>query len=333
VETGKRVRSIIGGLLYEGSFNFPIPLVGISVADFNYRHTDAQLSIFFAGPILAANLSKQYHSRYRLGLDLALSALPETNRIYSGSSELKTESFYSFEETTGVRAAWQPTLNLSLSGALHIAYNRFLTTSDTDKAFVLPRNGITLTPSFELKYARTGYMFKAGGSFTNRVHWRDFGLPQTLQDQGRNQFDKYYAEFNKDFYFGKFTKTGFSLGYYGGDKLDRISRYRTSFLSEPRIKGIPSGTDSFDNVGVASIYHGINIFDFLKIEGSYNHAWTRTWRESRSVKGYDGLEGDFGIAGPWSTYLQGTITYALAGNLDRYNSRWGVYLMIYKPLR
>jgi hypothetical protein len=333
VETGKRVRSIIGGLLYEGSFNFPIPLIGISMVDFNYRKTGAQLSVFFAGPILAANLSKQLNSRYRIGLDLALSGLPENNRIYSGSSELKTESFYSFEETIGVRATWQPTLSLSLTGSVHMAYNRYGATSDTDKAFVLPRNGVTLTPSFELKYARTGYTFSAGASLTDRINWRDFGFAQTPRDRSRNQFDKYFAEFNKDFYLGKFTKAGINLGYYGGDKLDRISRYRTSFLGDPRIKGIPSGTDSFDTVGVGSVYYGFNIFDFIKLEGSYNHAWTRNWGESRHFKGYDGLQFDFGTAGPWSTYLQGTITYALAGNLDRYNSRWGVYFLIYKPLR
>jgi hypothetical protein len=332
VETGKRVRSIIGGVLYEGSFDFPIPLAGISLVDFNYRKTGTQLSVFWAGPIIAANLSKQWKSRYRIGLDLALSGLPETNRIYSGDTELKAENFYSFEETTGVRASWQPTLNLSLTGAFHVAYNRYRATGDTDKAFILPRNGVTLTPSFELKYASTGYMFSAGASITNRADWRDFGSAQNSQDQGRNQFDKYFAEFSKDFYFGKFTKTGFNLAYYGGDKLDRISRYRTSFLGEPRIKGIPSGTDSFDNIGVASVYHGINIFDFIKLEGSYNHAWTRNWGESRHFKGYDGVECDFGTAGPWSTYLQGTLTYAIAGNLNRYNSRWGVYFLIYKPL-
>jgi hypothetical protein len=333
VETGKRVRSIIGGVLYDGSFNFPVPLAGISQVDFDFRKTGAQLSVFFAGPILAANLSKQWKSRYRIGMDLALSGLPGTNRIYSGSTELKTESFYLFEETVGLRATWQPTLNLSVTGSFHLAYNHYIATGDTDKAFVLPRNGFTLTPSFELKYAHKGYLFTTGASSTNRTNWREFGLAQTSRNPSRNQFDKYYAEFSKDFYFGKFTKTGLNLAYYGGDKLDRISQYRTSFLGEPRIKGIPSGTDSFDSVGVASVNHGINIFDLIKLEGSYNHAWTRNRGESRHFKGYDGLQFDFGTVGPWATYVQGTVAYAIAGNLDRYNSRWGVYFLIYKPLR
>jgi len=42
---------------------------------------------------------------------------------------------------------------------------------------------------------------------------------------------------------------------------------------------------------------------------------------------------DFGTAGPWGVYLQGMLTYAIKGNLERYNSRWGLYLIIFKPLR
>ena len=43
------------------------------------------------------------------------------------------------------------------------------------------------------------------------------------------------------------------------------------------------------------------------------------------------MEFDFGTAGPWGTYLQGTITYALHGNIERYNTRWGAFLVIFKP--
>jgi hypothetical protein len=332
VDTGKRVRSLVAGLLYEGSFDFPIPLAGFSKADFNYRNTGAQLSYIFAGPVLAGNISKQWKSRYRLSVDFALSALPSNNRIFSGNRELKTEGFYTFHETTGFRATWQPTLNLSLTGSFYIAYDQFRTTGDTDKAFVLPRNGITLNPCLELKYARKGYLFNAEAEITNRVGWKNFGLPQDLGGPVRDQFDKYYATFTKDFYLGKFTKTGLSLAYYGGDRLDRISRFQTSFLSEPHIRGIPSGTDSFDNIALASAHYGFNILDVVKFEGSYNHAWARNKGESRDYKGFDGMQFDFGTVGPWATYLQGTMTYALAGNLDRYNSRWGAYLLIYKPL-
>ena len=69
----KRIMSLVGGAMYEGTFNFPIPFAGISIADFDFRHTGAQLSTFFAGPILVSDLSKQYRPKFRLAVDLALS--------------------------------------------------------------------------------------------------------------------------------------------------------------------------------------------------------------------------------------------------------------------
>jgi hypothetical protein len=40
-----------------------------------------------------------------------------------------------------------------------------------------------------------------------------------------------------------------------------------------------------------------------------------------------------GIAGPLGTFVQGTFSLALRGDLDRYPTRWGCYLMILKPMK
>ncbi len=84
----KRVEALIAGAMYGGTFNFPIPFLGISIADFDFHHTGAQLSTFFAGPILVSDLSKQYRPKFRLALDLSLNGLPGENRIYSNNTEL-----------------------------------------------------------------------------------------------------------------------------------------------------------------------------------------------------------------------------------------------------
>ena len=326
----KRVKSIIGGAFYEGTFNFPIPLFGMSLVDFNFRNTDAQLSIFFAGPLLAANLSKQWASKYRLGLDLAVSGLPENNRVFSGNTEVKEENLWVFEEVTGVRATWQATSSLSLTAASHFAYNHFRATSDTAEQYVVPRNGLTLLPNAEIKYVRQGYNFTGTFMEGRRIGWQAFG---DGQEPVNATFTKYSGDFSKNFYFGKFTKAGLDFAYYGGDRLDRFSRYRPSFFSRPRIRGIPNGTDSFDAIAIGSVSFGFNLMELIKFEGLYNYARARNKAESRYFRQFDGLEFDFGTAGPWGTYLQGTTTFALRGNMERYNSRWGVYFMIFKPLR
>ena len=122
------------------------------------------------------------------------------------------------------------------------------------------------------------------------------------------------------------------LRYYGGDQLDRFSRYFPFFFSEPRLHGIPGGTDSFDAIAMRNVHYGFNVMDLMKVEGMYSYARARNLDESRPFPKFDGLETNFNIPGPMGTLIQGTVSYALDGNIPRYNSRWGFVVMIFKPL-
>ena len=132
--------------------------------------------------------------------------------------------------------------------------------------------------------------------------------------------------------FHKFTKGGWDVSYWGGNQLDRFSRYSTSFLTAPRLHGIPPGTDFFDAIATANVHYGFNVMDLVKIEGMYAYARARNLDESLRFKKFDGLELNFNTPGPMGTLMQGTVSYALDGNIARYNSRWAVYILLFKPL-
>jgi hypothetical protein len=342
----KRIESLISGLLYGGTFNFPIPFLGISIADFDFHRTGAQLSTFFAGPILVSDLSKQYKPKFRLALDLALNGLPGENRLYSGNTEMLQGQVWTWEQTTGLRASWQPSTHLSLTASTYFAYDNFLRTSQAAEQYGLPRNGLTVLPGVEIKYNRKGYVFDAQGTRGERINWRPFGCtsqalppagcgpssPNLLAQRPQNAFTLYNAEFNKDYYIRKFTKGGWDLSYWGGNQLDRFSRYYPSFLSSPRIHGIPPGTDTFDAIAMANVHYGFNVMDLMKIEGMYAYARARNLDESLRFRKFDGVELNFNTPGPLGTLVQGTVSYALDGNIPRYNSRWAAYVLIFKPL-
>jgi hypothetical protein len=148
----------------------------------------------------------------------------------------------------------------------------------------------------------------------------------------QNAYTLYNADFNKDYYIGKFTKGGYDFSYYGGNQLDRFSRYFPFYFSEPRLHGIPSGTDSFDAIAMGNVHYGFNVMDFMKFDTLYAYARARNLEESSHFKKFDGLEFNFNTPGPKGTLVQGTVAYALDGNIARYNSRWSAYLLIFKPL-
>ncbi len=351
-QNAKRIKSRVSGLMYGGTFNFPIPFLGTSTVDFNFRNTGAQLSTFFAGPILISDLSKQFSPKFRLAVDLALTAVPGQNRIYSNNTELLQGETWTWEQNVGVRASWQATTHLSVTASNYFAYDNFLRTAQADEQYELPRNGLNILPGLELKYSRKGYVFNAQVTRGFRIGWRPFGcvsLDQSTTGCGdssptpppgdallvqppQNAFTVYSADLNKDYYISKFTKGGWDVGYWGGNQLDRFSRYFPSFLTSPRLHGIPPGTDSFDALAMANIHYGFNVMDFVKVEGMYAQARARNLDESLRFRKFDGLELNLSTPGPWGTLMQGTVSYALNGNIPRYNSRWAVYILLFKPL-
>jgi hypothetical protein len=338
--TQKRISSIVAGAMYEGTFNFPIPIAGLTIADFDYRHTGAQLSTFYAGVLLATDLSKQFGSKYRLSGDLALSAIPGEERLYSGNAESTGAQAYAWAEDIGARATWLATKHLSLTATGYLEYDFFHATSDTSNAYVLPRNGVALIPGAQVRFTDKGYIFTADGSRGQRLGWRQFGCTApSLQADGcspahtlQSGYTLYDGDLNKDYYFTKFTKGGWDASYYGGNQLDRFSRYFPSIFSQPNIHGIPAGTDSFDAIAMVNAHYGFNVMDFVKLDLMYNYARARNEEESSHFRKFDGLESHIDTPGPFGTLIQSTVSYAIDGNLDRYNSRWGVLFLILKPL-
>jgi hypothetical protein len=350
-QNAKRVKALVSGLMYGATFNFPIPFLGVSTVDFDFHHTGAQLSTFFAGPILISDLSKQFRPKFRLAADLALTGVPGENLIYSNNTQLLQGQTWTWEQTAGLRASWQAATHLSVTASNYFAYDNFLRTSQADETYELPRNGLNVLPGLEMKYTRDGYVFDAQGIRGERIGWRPFGCvslaqppagcgstsPNTppenalLMQRPQNAFTLYDAVFNKDYYIRKFTKGGWDLEYWGGDQLDRFSRYSTSFLTTPRLHGIPPGADFFDALAMANVHYGFNVMDLVKVDGMYAYARGRNLDESPQFRKFDGLELNFNTPGPFGALLQGTVSYALDGNIPRYNSRWAVYILMFKP--
>lgn len=326
----KRIISAVGGAMYTGTFNFPIPFAGVSLADFDFRHTGQQLSVFFAGPILAADLSTQKTPEFRLSADLALSAIPGENRVYQNNVDRTDQDIWSWEQTVGMRATWQATSHLSLTAFTYAAYDIYRRTSETATTFEPPRNGVTIEPGAQIRFTDRGYIFTADGTRGQRIDWRSFGYA-TSPAQKESAYTLYDGDLNKDYYIGKFTRGGWDMAYYGGVQLDRFSRYFPFYFTSPQLHGIPGGTDTFDAIAMTSAHYGFNVMDLVKFEGLYSYARARNLAESSQFHRFDGAELNFNTGGPKSTLIQGTVGYAINGNIARYNSRWSFILMIFKP--
>jgi hypothetical protein len=329
---GKQVRALVTGVLYGGSYSFPIPLAGLSWVDFDFRKTGMQLSTLFAGPLLVANLSRQENKSLRWGVDLSLSGLPWTSYAYAGDRELTDRRLMSFEQFFGGLINWQATPELTLSAQAHVYWNYYRATGETDPGYRVPATSFRAEVYGEAKYVRRGFTGMATIDQTRRLGWREFGFPDAPAPTSAS-FTRYSFEVSQHLYAGKLTRGGVSAAYYDGRNLDRFSRYSPSFLQRPRIKGIPAGVDTFDQITMLGGYYGFNVMDVAKLEAAYGHSWTRNKEEGGRVRQFDGVDVGIGLAGPFGTFVQGSISVAIRGNLARYNTRWGTYLLFLRPLK
>ena len=269
----------------------------------------------------------------RTSIEFSLSALPSTLRTYEGDTEREGEQVRMFEQTAGAIINYQATPALTLSASSHIALHPFMRTGSTDPAYRTPSFGLNLRAWAEARYVRSSLEIVTLVEPVLRVAgWGDYGYEAEGLTNPARAYVKYDVEVSRHLYVGKLARGGVSAAYYGGANLDRFSRYQSSFLSKPRIVGIPAGVDTFDAIGLAGAYYGFNVLDLFKLEASYNHAWARNLDESTRFQQFDGIDFDLGTAGPWGTYVQGAFGYTLRGNLDRYGSRWGAQVLIFKPL-
>ena len=91
----------------------------------------------------------------------------------------------------------------------------------------------------------------------------------------------YDADLNKDYYHRANSPRADGIWPTTAEiSLDRFSRYFPSFFSNPRIHGIPGGTDSFDAIAMSNVHYGFNVMDLFKFEGLYSYARARNLDES-----------------------------------------------------
>ena len=187
--TSKVIKAALGGVLYDGGRSYPVPLAGVSWVDFDFRKTGTQLSAFFAGPLFVANLSRQVNKSFRWGVDVSLSALPNTFAEYEGDEELTDRRIRNFQQFVGGLLNWQVTSALAVSTQFDLYHDLYQATDETDPTYRVPASGITLANYGEAKYARKGFSAMAAVEHGTRVGWREYGYPDEPDRAGPRQLD------------------------------------------------------------------------------------------------------------------------------------------------
>jgi hypothetical protein len=314
---------LLGGVFYDESFDFPLPLVGIDYFNLDFKETGSQVNVFFAGVILNANWSDPefFGTRFDAGADLFLLAIAGTDTQFRDNEEIPGEDVdlrpAELDFTLGRPLGSFTKVNLTY----RLGYTDYGRADDTAEDFQLPEDHFTNSIELAVKYSRLGYRFDLRGQYSDRSRWEPWGLPGNPDyDPEQKDYLKWGVSFAKTFHLRRFRKIGIQLEYAGGADLDRFSKYEFGYFSDIRVHGYQSNKVRADEAAAFHASYGFEMGEVFRLQVIGDAAWAtdETAGFDREFLGGVGVAGN--LVGPWRTLVRLDLGVALAGPDDGFTA-------------
>lgn len=310
-----------GGVFYDPSLDYPLPLLGVDYFSLDFRGTGSQVNVFFAGALVTGSWADPEFlgSRFDAGVDFFGIAVRGSDTLYRQDQEVPEEEIeqralnilFSLGHPIGKFGKGTMTYRLE-----HTDYARSDTTAEE---FRLPVDHFTHTLRLGLAYSRFGYRVRLNGSYNKRSDWQPWGLPGSEDyDPDHEDFLRYRASLQKTFYFEKFRRAGVEIQYVDGQDLDRFSKYELGYFSEVRVRGYESNRIRADSALSSTISYGVAIGELFRLQGLADVAWITDEENDLNQEFASGVGVAGTIIGPWQTILRLDLGKAVAGPDDGY---------------
>jgi hypothetical protein len=316
-DTNKRF--VVGGVFYDESQDFPIPLAGMNWLWFDWRGTGTQANVFFAGPLLTVGISDPsfMNSKFDAGLDVFALGIKGSDSLFRDGREVQEEEIKTTNPNLDLKLG-RPIGNFSkLDLRYQLGYRVFSRADDTAEEFVLPQNHLNHTFSLIGRYNRRGYRFRVAGDYNLRGTWEQWGLSESGDySPDHDSYLTWQVGLGKTWHLPKFLKFGAEIEYASGSDLDRFSKYEFGTFSDIQVHGYQSDKVRAEEVLAAHLTYGFDIAKVFRVDLVGDAAWA-----TDEVSGLDQeLLGGVGIAGtflgPWKTVVNADVGVAVAGPDD-----------------
>jgi hypothetical protein len=296
----------IGGVFYDSSLSYPLPLAGLNYFSLDYKGTGEQVNVFFAGLLLTANVAQPrlFGSRFDAGASAFAIALPQTDNLFRNGKEITREEIKSLPATFNLKLGRPLGDFVKLSAEYGLFYSHYKRDDNTDPSFVLPSDNLLQSLELGAQYARSGYKLNFSGSYNRRSKWEFWGLPGNTEFDPRDQdFLRYQASLAKGWYFPGFKRLGVELDYVGGTRLDRFSKYQFGFFGDTRVHGYQSNRVRAETAMLGHLTYGFEINETLRLDGVFDYALATDKLNGLNHEplGGVGIVGSF--MGPWETLV------------------------------
>ena len=305
------------GVTIDPSFAFPLPIFGINYLDFAFHGPENQFAMLFGGVLAAINIQrpKLPHTPFDASLDFFGIAVPSSDRVYDSVGEHPDERVITWPLTTGINLGWQYTAFQKATFQYQFRFDGYHKDTTTTDAFVVPSSTTTNGLGGAYEYRRGGYSLVLNGAWYARSSWQPWGLSDPTQPndglaEPQRTYVRYSGNLSRDFFLGPLQKVHLNGGYFGGDNLDRFSRYQFGLFDDTRIHGVPASGVRFDDLAMARGAYTFDFFEMYRLDLFLDQAWGRDLSASRRWQPLTGIGVAFNVRAPYNTILRADIGHA-----------------------
>jgi len=307
---------LVGGVLWDETLDYPIPLAGVNYLNLDVKDTGAQADVFFAGAFVAAGIADPglFGSRFNGGANLNGLFIKGTDELYRQGNVVPEESVKRRTASADFFVGRPLAGFLSFELGYRVRMEDFSRADDTAEDFVLPQDTMTHTLKANIQFNRAGYRFGLFADSNRRSDWEFWGLPGNDEyDPEQQSYMRWRVNFTKTWWLPKFRKITLSLEHLDGAELDRFSGYDFGLLGNATVAGYPSGLVRAESANGAHLTAGVNYLDLIRFEFRADAVWA-----NNEMTGLDHeLLSGFGAGGtitlPWQLIMNFEAGYAVTG--------------------
>jgi len=307
---------LVGGVFWDESVDYPLPLLGVNYLDLDFKNTGAQINVFFAGAFLSANIADPdfFGSRWNAGANFNGIFFKGRDELYRDGEVVPDEEIKQRSGTFNLFAGRPFAKFFSLELKYRLNYQDFDRSDNTAPEFVMPQNTFTHVAKAKIDYNRSGYRIGISGSYHQRTNWEFWGLPDNTEySPDQKDYQRWQFNLAKTWWLRDFQKIALALEYLDSADTDRFSGYDFGLFGDPTVAGYPSGLVRAEKAVGAHLSGGVNYLDLIRVTAKADAIWA-----TNRATGLDQeLLAGIGIGGtvtlPWQLIMNFDFGYALTG--------------------
>jgi hypothetical protein len=307
---------LLGGVFWDESVDYPLPLAGVNYLDLDFKGTGAQIDVFFAGAFLAAGIAdpQLFGSRWNGGANLNGLFFKARDELYRDGVVVPEEDVKRRTASAEIFVGRPLAKYLSFELTYRLRIEDYSRADDTAGEFTIPQDTLTNTFRAVVQYNRAGYRLALAGDLDRRSDWEFWGLPENDEfHSDQKNYRRWQARLAKTWWLPDFRKISVSFEHLDGSNLDRFSGYDFGIFGDASVSGYQSGLVRAEEASGAHLVAGINYFDKIRFNLKGDAVWA-----SNAMTGLDnellaglGVEGTLTL--PWQLIMNFEAGYAVAG--------------------